>query len=62
MTMVAAEGERGIESQLADVSHMPLRQLRVRDDAILIRAISHVVERVTKIRVNECGSGSRRLE
>jgi hypothetical protein len=62
MTIVTEEAESGIVSQLTDLSKVPLRQLRVRDDVILIRAMRHVVEKVTQVRVNEGGSDTKRLD
>lgn len=61
MAMIPAE-DAYIVSQLTDLSAIPLRQLRARDDILVLRAMRQVVEQVARVRVNEEGQGTKRID
>jgi hypothetical protein len=48
-----AADKRVIESQLIDLTQMPLRQLLVRNDLLMKTAMQHVVEQLAQILVCE---------
>lgn len=53
MAMLLADGERGVESYLVDLSQISLAQLRTEKDAVLVRAMRRAVERLAKPQVWE---------
>jgi hypothetical protein len=56
-------GRPGIESELLDLSTMPLSVLRTLDSASLRRSVRHAVERAAHIPVTASGSaGAKRVE
>ncbi|MGH4016308.1 MAG: hypothetical protein ACRDSL_20765 [Pseudonocardiaceae bacterium] len=59
MDLFSAATESGVESALIDLGPVPLKVLRVLDDAVLHRALRHVVEQIGYVRVTEDHSGAR---
>jgi hypothetical protein len=48
----------GIESQLPDLSTVPLTALRTLDDLVLHQALRHVVDQAEQVRVPSIRSGN----
>jgi hypothetical protein len=57
MAMPPVHADRDLDGKLIDVSHIPLRQLRVREDANLIRAMQQVVAHATQMPIPSASAG-----
>ncbi len=62
MDSFSATTDSGVESALIDLGPVPLKVLRTLDDAVLHRALRHVVEQTGYVRVTEDQAGGARID